>query len=462
MKSNKKGEIATLLTLGLVIVGAVITLASSFFINRQKNLVSNPRAATSCKVDQTPVIKCGSGNQWDCTTINGCDPSKCTTANLEFNCCVLNYKACPDDSDKYRWYGCTGQPCQNQTISQSNGPGHLVGCQNGVGPGKAESCPAVTNTPTPTGNTPTPTPTTGGTPPTNTPTPTTPITDYTCFNISGQDCYSTCPTGYCKVSGTCPSTSTYCCGPCSPTPTPSSTPVPNSCPSNVGSCISPSSCSNGTVSPSANNFCSNNYNSGDVCCKNVASVTNTPTPTVTPKLGGKPSATPTLTPTVTPKLGGKPSEAPTPFCQNLTAAALGIPPIDFSLSLCDENGENCKGGPVNITQDELSVIIRDALKVAKTAQDLRHSLVSGILALQEVKLNGLLGTLGDYFIPRWITISINGQKHLIYNPIRYAVDFKLLISSIFHPVGMGSNLIFNTLNDLYDTYFDLMINKICQ
>jgi hypothetical protein len=43
---NKKGEIATLLTLGLVIVGTIITLGTSLFVSNQKsNLASNSRAA---------------------------------------------------------------------------------------------------------------------------------------------------------------------------------------------------------------------------------------------------------------------------------------------------------------------------------------------------------------------------------------------------------------------------------
>jgi len=45
---NRKGEIATLLTLGLVLVGAVATLATSIFTNSKKNIASNPRAANTC------------------------------------------------------------------------------------------------------------------------------------------------------------------------------------------------------------------------------------------------------------------------------------------------------------------------------------------------------------------------------------------------------------------------------
>jgi len=42
---SKKGEIATLLTLGLVVVGTLITLGTSLFVNNKKNLASNPKAA---------------------------------------------------------------------------------------------------------------------------------------------------------------------------------------------------------------------------------------------------------------------------------------------------------------------------------------------------------------------------------------------------------------------------------
>lgn len=44
---NYKGEIATFLTLGLVLVGAVVTLASSYFTNQQKNMATASRAANS-------------------------------------------------------------------------------------------------------------------------------------------------------------------------------------------------------------------------------------------------------------------------------------------------------------------------------------------------------------------------------------------------------------------------------
>jgi len=41
---SRKGEVAALLTLGLVIVGTLITLGTSFFVNKTKNLASNPKA----------------------------------------------------------------------------------------------------------------------------------------------------------------------------------------------------------------------------------------------------------------------------------------------------------------------------------------------------------------------------------------------------------------------------------
>ncbi len=59
--AGKKGEIVTLLTLGLVVVGAVITIGSSFFVNRTKNLASNPKAQVPCEINQRNCMAvCGS------------------------------------------------------------------------------------------------------------------------------------------------------------------------------------------------------------------------------------------------------------------------------------------------------------------------------------------------------------------------------------------------------------------
>ncbi len=63
MRNNRKGEIATLLTLGLVVVGAVITLATSILTNNQKSIASNPKAATvNCVYSTTNLCtgECGS------------------------------------------------------------------------------------------------------------------------------------------------------------------------------------------------------------------------------------------------------------------------------------------------------------------------------------------------------------------------------------------------------------------
>jgi hypothetical protein len=53
-KKNKKAEIATFLTLGMILVGAVLTVATSFFANKAKNLASNPRAACDTSLIPSP------------------------------------------------------------------------------------------------------------------------------------------------------------------------------------------------------------------------------------------------------------------------------------------------------------------------------------------------------------------------------------------------------------------------
>lgn len=59
---SKKGEVAALLTLGLVIVGTLITLGTSFFVNNKKtNLASNSRATEVDCGSQVPA-KCNGGN----------------------------------------------------------------------------------------------------------------------------------------------------------------------------------------------------------------------------------------------------------------------------------------------------------------------------------------------------------------------------------------------------------------
>jgi hypothetical protein len=190
---NHKGEIATLLTLGLIIVGGLITLGTSLFVSNQKsNLASNSRAALYCPTGShcipassscstigqienvngdclsggkegvccynstttpppspTPTGKAGSGNAWPRDPLQGYDPILCKTSGLEFACCVQNKNSSQcDGKSKYTWYGCTGQPCGNTKIKQSNGPGNLVKCEYGAGPALAIACEVV-STPTP-------------------------------------------------------------------------------------------------------------------------------------------------------------------------------------------------------------------------------------------------------------------------------------------------------------------------
>src|SRR3989339_1189938 len=83
---NHKGEIATLLTLGLVLVGTLITLGTSLLVNNKKNLASNPRAACSgpvpspskaccfCKKGKVTVYASSTSRQ------NNCMGTACTTA----------------------------------------------------------------------------------------------------------------------------------------------------------------------------------------------------------------------------------------------------------------------------------------------------------------------------------------------------------------------------------------------
>ncbi|MCX7955530.1 MAG: hypothetical protein N2593_00240 [Patescibacteria group bacterium] len=139
----KKAEIATFLTLGLVVAGAFLSILSSIMVNRQKNLASRPRAqsisltSNSCSIGSN---NCGSNYRWNCSPNsskiffndinfdgNGCDPTRCPTKELPFACYVVDNR-CEGGKIRYRWYGCTGQPCQNTIINQgANGPGKLVG-----------------------------------------------------------------------------------------------------------------------------------------------------------------------------------------------------------------------------------------------------------------------------------------------------------------------------------------------
>lgn len=69
----------------------------------------------------------GSGGIYGPSSGDGFDLASCPDPQLPFNCCVVdNY--CPGGTTRYRWYGCTGQPCSNTKLS---GKG-LPACPSGV------------------------------------------------------------------------------------------------------------------------------------------------------------------------------------------------------------------------------------------------------------------------------------------------------------------------------------------
>jgi hypothetical protein len=191
---NKKGEIATILTLGMILVGAVLTIATSFFANKTKNLASNPRAlvvndsvnsgpnANGGGITSTPTPtliptrtptltptstgrlgkRLGSGNAYLCQPNSNVN---FMSYNLDGNGCDVERKICPNDAlpfacvvvddlcggePRYRWYGCTGQPCQNTKIKQAgHGPGVLVGIPAGMAKYDDSKCQSELATPTP-------------------------------------------------------------------------------------------------------------------------------------------------------------------------------------------------------------------------------------------------------------------------------------------------------------------------
>lgn len=111
---NYRGEIATLLTLGLVLVGAVITLAFSFLTNQQKNLASAPKAAENNCV-YTTIKECQ----------NAIKIGECPPENLGNNCiiCKNGKYRCPgtkDDSSSTLTPTKTPIPTRNPTTPISN------------------------------------------------------------------------------------------------------------------------------------------------------------------------------------------------------------------------------------------------------------------------------------------------------------------------------------------------------
>lgn len=135
MNHNKWGEIATLLALGLVIVGTVITLATSLFVNNQKtNLASSPKAETQCAfADWDCAVK-------DCNGQAGCICGKmgkgfCSPGNCQAEGGTGNDVCVPNKWDGKGGWGCwgpaVGDVCAPQpSPSPSPGASSLGGVQN--------------------------------------------------------------------------------------------------------------------------------------------------------------------------------------------------------------------------------------------------------------------------------------------------------------------------------------------
>ncbi len=100
----KKAEVATLLTLGLVVVGAVMTIVASVFTNNQKNLASKPRADSSesktryGSANCTCYQICGGHGQYisnSQSVSGGVRICKCK-ADAPSSLCPINYQSLPN------------------------------------------------------------------------------------------------------------------------------------------------------------------------------------------------------------------------------------------------------------------------------------------------------------------------------------------------------------------------------
>lgn len=86
-------------------------------------------AKTQKQVGDKRAVCCAVGN------VN----SQCPQVGLGYACCVQDNR-CAGDTNRYRWYGCTGQVCSATIISTRGGPGHLVDCPVGVTKANPEKC----------------------------------------------------------------------------------------------------------------------------------------------------------------------------------------------------------------------------------------------------------------------------------------------------------------------------------
>lgn len=267
------------------------------------NSPSTPTATGNLYVEGNHSTKCllgdncgsggGSGN-YLCTIDNGCAPAQCTTAHLEFACCVADMKD-KEGPGLYRiqWYGCTGQPCQKTKIS-GTALGTLAGCagysrdyQKKSYPltGNAVNFPQPTAPPAPTD---TPQPGGGASGSTNTPTPPYQGCDDFVGTCNNSPCrFNHDPNWSCKNGH-------FCCPPEASAPLLTSTPTLTPIPYN--------GCTNyGAICPQMCQYKGNDYtcDSSGNCCK----ITGGSSGTGTGKGTGIPAATETPIPTPTVKLG---------------------------------------------------------------------------------------------------------------------------------------------------------------
>ena len=125
---SKKGEIATLLTLGLVLIGAVITLGSSFFTNKQKSISSNPKASYTCEL---PINIASQDCSYGYTTV-GCQsgyaeckpaptvkpsPTKPPTSTCPYTCTKYNCSSGYVHNTSYSCSGIDMVCCQKSLVS---------------------------------------------------------------------------------------------------------------------------------------------------------------------------------------------------------------------------------------------------------------------------------------------------------------------------------------------------------
>ena len=112
---NKKGEIATLLTLGLVLVGTLITLGTSFFVNKTK-IASNPKAQCAGPIPSPSKACCfckkGKVTVYASSTarVNNCMDTPCTTDAYGTAYGATNWGYCDNGGSvgSYEGGACTG------------------------------------------------------------------------------------------------------------------------------------------------------------------------------------------------------------------------------------------------------------------------------------------------------------------------------------------------------------------